>query len=48
MTPNRRTRGTRWRHDAPGFTQDSATLRRLLAALDREHPIGFAAVCNCC
>ncbi|QHY96205.1 hypothetical protein SSPS47_13890 [Streptomyces sp. S4.7] len=48
MTPKRRTRGTRWRHDVPGFTQDSATLRRLLAALGREPPIDSAAICNCC
>ncbi|MFD3923674.1 hypothetical protein [Streptomyces sp. NPDC058595] len=44
MTPNRRTPGTHWRHHAPGFTHDPHTLRRLLDALNRDHPIDFATI----
>ncbi|MET4923596.1 hypothetical protein P3L51_14705 [Streptomyces sp. PSRA5] len=39
MTFNRRTPGAHWRHRAPRFAQDSQTLRRLLAALRRRHPV---------
>lgn len=44
MTTNRRTPGAHWRHGAPRFTQDPDTLRRLLDALNRDHPIDFATI----
>ncbi|WP_405616519.1 DUF6415 family natural product biosynthesis protein [Streptomyces sp. NBC_01508] len=37
MTANRRTPGTHWRQRPLRFAQDSETLRRLLAALNRHH-----------
>ncbi|AQU68123.1 DUF6415 family natural product biosynthesis protein [Streptomyces niveus] len=44
MTTKRRTPGTHWRHQTPTFTQDPDTLRRLLDALNRNHPIDFATI----
>ncbi|MEU0695856.1 DUF6415 family natural product biosynthesis protein [Streptomyces niveus] len=44
MTTDRRTPGTHWRHQTPRFTQDPDTLRRLLDALNRNHPIDFATI----
>ncbi|MEU0526622.1 DUF6415 family natural product biosynthesis protein [Streptomyces niveus] len=44
MTTDRRTPGTHWRPQTPTFTQDPDTLRRLLDALSRDHPIDFATI----
>ncbi|MEU9750180.1 DUF6415 family natural product biosynthesis protein [Streptomyces niveus] len=44
MTPNRRTPGAHWGHRPLSFTKDSATLRRLLTALDRHYPIDLATI----
>ncbi|MCI3223340.1 DUF6415 family natural product biosynthesis protein [Streptomyces sp. NP-1717] len=44
MTPDRRTPGAHWPHQAPRFTHDPDTLRRLLDALNRDHPIDFATI----